>query len=752
MVLGRKFVIWFISFGVVLAAFLLYRSINNTEIIELTTLNYGIDQNDPNRLISDSNAGRIGQAKLEYLQQARFETVDIKTRKLKRVVGFEKVLHKTGNNWELDKPYMNMFQGNFRYNITADIGTVEIENVQGANPAPKTAVLKGKVVVHIIPESASQSDSFVYLNEVTFDSDRSMLFSDDDVNFVSADAHLVGRGLEIIYNSITSRLEYFEVKQVDYLNIMSIDKANRIKDNGVEKDSTIAYPSVPSAASSPQSAQTLSASVEAQPTATVASVPTQPVQTQSIAAKTQPAVSEDGGENYSCIFRDQVVLEYADEILLTDELAITNLIWSSSPQQDEQGSSVEQKPVASANTNVTLQTPAGKPSTPSNPSSVSSAPRTVIATVKCKGPMIVRPDSYKGRDDYNYAPFKKYEQLPAEVVSKIGKRNVLLAVQVSYDYKQQIAKAHNQVELVAYPKTGMQNDSQKPFIISSKKGAEFITAQNQAVFYSDVKGSFIKQTAYYDEENVFYGDKLVVDLISAKQSEASKSVISANLSHIAVTGPGVRLESERTLNGEKLSHIRLKSKRIDYDKLTEEIIASGRGKIEYANEARPQEPAGVSKSASSTDKLCYAIVEGFDKLIWDTNSMHVKALSDKTGGIHIGYLPFTKGKAGKNNYGRKITIDTRQIDIDYYEPQYGKTQIKQLFATGGIVFYEQDRYEFAGNELSYNAEDDFMVVTGSKEMPCMLNGVFAEGIEYNLKTGSASAVMSGGVGVIPVKE
>jgi lipopolysaccharide export system protein LptA len=132
--------------------------------------------------------------------------------------------------------------------------------------------------------------------------------------------------------------------------------------------------------------------------------------------------------------------------------------------------------------------------------------------------------------------------------------------------------------------------------------------------------------------------------------------------------------------------------------------------------------------------------------------MNVKAVSDKTGGIHIGYLPFTKDPAGKNNYGRKITIDTRKVDIDYYEPQKGKAQIKQLFATGGIVFYEQDRYEFAGEKLSYDARDDFMVVTGSKEMPCMLNGVFAEGIEYNLKTGSASAVMSGGVGIIPVRE
>ena len=231
MVLGRKFIIWFISFAVVLGAFLLYRGANDAGVIEITTLDSGVDANDANMLFADSNAGQIGQAKLEYLQRSRFETVDARTRKLKRVVGFEKVLHKTGNEWELDKPYMNVFQDKLRCDITADTGTIEVENVEGSNPAPKSAVLKNNVVIHIMPETtASMSDSFIYLNEVTFDSDRSMFFSDNDVNFISADAHLVGKGLEVVYNSITNRLEYLKIMHVDYLNITSIQQVKKLEE------------------------------------------------------------------------------------------------------------------------------------------------------------------------------------------------------------------------------------------------------------------------------------------------------------------------------------------------------------------------------------------------------------------------------------------------------------------------------------------------------------------------------------------
>ena len=731
MVLGRKFIIWLISFAVVLAVFLLYRSASNTGAIKIARPDYGLERTDANRFIADSNAGQVGQAKLEYLERARFETVDKKTRKLKRVVGFEKVLHKSGNEWELDKPYMNVFQDKLRCDITANTGTIEIENVEGADPAPKWAILKGNVVVHILPEAAgNSSDSFVYLNEVTFDSDRSMFFSDDDVNFVSADAQLIGKGLEIVYNSITNRLEYLKVKQVDFLNIKGFPKTNRVK----EKNSS----NTPVKTSSDKSPQPPQASQLSQPTEAA-----EPAQA--------PVKEKNDKENYQCLFRDNVALEYEKEVVLADEVAITNLLWSSSEEQQEKSTAVDKTTDKTADKTVDKTADQNIPqpqpiSAQQHGTAIASLneQKSVIATVKCDGPMIIRPPPAAGSDDYKPAQLRKFYHLPDKTSRWLGRRNVLLAQRVSYDYEKEVAKAYNQVELVFYPQTESKGSGEKPFIISSQKGAEFISKQNQAIFYGNVKGSFEKQTKYYDEENIFYGDKLIIDLTSGQNKP--EAVESSDIAHVTVTGPGVRLESVRTLGGAKLSHVRLKSERIDYDRITEDIIATGKGTIEYGNVATGNLQNSSSKK-STLDKPCYTLVEGFDKLVWDTNSMHVSAFSEKSKGVHIGYLPIEK-----TGYGNRITIDTRQVDIDYFEPIKGKAQLKQLYARGGIVYYEQPRYEFVGRDLYYNAQEDFMTVSGAEDMPCMLNGVFTNAIEYNLKTGTASAVLGKGIGIMPVKE
>ena len=737
MILGRKFIIWFVSFVIVLGAFLLYRGANDAGVIELTSLNVASDANDAN-IFADANAGQIGQAKLKGLRQASFVTTDIKTGKVKRIVGFEKVTHTTGDLWELDKPYMNVFQGKLRCDITSDTGIIEVENAESSKPTPKSAVLKNNVIIHIMPETtASMADSFIFLNEVTFDSDRSMFFSDNDVNFISADAHLIGKGLEVVYNSITNRLEYLKIMHVDYLNITSVQKAKKLKEKNAEQEAAAVAPSQSAAQSQP---------AQSQPANAPAAVP-------------QPKSAKKTGENYKCLFQNQATIEYGDEVVLADEIAITNLLLSDS-QSDSDSQPQPEKPAektaSPAPDKPTAQTDTNIPPQP-DPAELQKRimsefqNRPVVAIVKCKGAMLVKPESSARIDNYKYADFKKFEQLSDDVRQMLGRRNILSSQRVSYDYTNEIAKAYDDVEVVAYPKTADANNVEKPFVISSKKGAEFLTKNNQAIFYGSVKGVFAKQADVYNEENTFFGDKLIVDLASADKKEQAETkpanAMSANVSHITVVGPGVRLESARTLGEKKLSHIRLKSKQIDYDKITENIIASGKGQIEYAREEQPAKSDTASQS--SAGKPCYTIVEGFDRLTWDTNSMHVRAVSDKTNGIHIGYMPFELDENRQKVYGKKITIDTRQVDIDYSEPVKGKSQIDQLFATGGVVFNEQNTWEFAGKELSYYAKDDFLTVSGSQDVPCMLNGAFVDGIEYNLKTGAASGVIGKGIGVMP---
>jgi hypothetical protein len=741
MIPNRKFKIWLNSFIAVLLIFLFYRIFGNIGIIKVNRTNYQIEQTDMNGFTSDSNAGRVGQAKIEYVQRARFETVDQKTRKLKRVVGFEKVLHKTGDEWELDKPYMNVFQDNLRCNITALTGTVEIENVEGANPTPKQAVMKGNVIVHVIPQGKTDSsDSFIYLKEVTYDSDRSMLWSNNDVNYVSADADMMGKGLEIVFNSATNKLEYLKIKKVDYLNIKKLVKVPGSEANSVAKTSPTA-----------EKAEQAAPSKTAEPVTVAAKAP-EPcgVPDKTIAKK------ED---NYQCQFKENVVIEYKDEVVLADQIAITNLLFA---QKEEQPLESQPQPQP--------QSPQPKSQSPSSLSKTQTAPqgpavvaedmikaeemkeppaawrqKPVIAKVRCDGPMIVKPALSKlFDDDFKPAKFKGYNQLGSELLSRLGQRNVLIGQQVGYDIAAQTANATGMVELVFYSQMETAKGRKKiPFIISAKKRAQFIVPKKEATFYGDVKGRFVKQTGLYDEEDSFYGSKLIAQLT---EKRGSNDIMNASdVSHITVLGPNVRLESIKTLNKAKLSHVRLKSERIDYDKATENIIATGKGKIEYNSTAENTSSASGQKAL---DKPCYALVEGFTKLVWDTNTLQVHATSEKANGIHIGYLPVLE----TGGYGPRITIDTKQVDVNYYEPVKGKAQLKNLNATGGIVYFEQNRYEFAGKELHYNAMKDFMTIYSSPEIPCMLNGVFADGIEYNLKTGEANSTLSRGVGVMPVRK
>ncbi|OQA02755.1 MAG: hypothetical protein BWY69_00872 [Planctomycetes bacterium ADurb.Bin401] len=712
MIRSRKFKIWLISTCVVIAAFFMYKFFGDFENVRILKPDYS-DLLDNNEIPADSNAGRIGEAKVGWIGEARFETVNPKTRKLERVIGFEKVLHMTGDEWQLEKPFMNVYQENIRCDIKADSGLVEVENLEGAKPSAKQAIMKGNVVVHIHGQG-KRSDSYIYLDEVAFDSDRSMLWSKDNINFVSREAELAGKGMEIVYNSAKSRLEFLKIKKVDYLNIKEAVKSEEIAASEIENE-----PNKTAAAASAN---------EPAETATASSDEKEPDDT---------TIKED----YICLFRENVKIEYEEEVVMADEIAVTNLMFAQKKDKEKIEKDEPQNAEKTSAENNDSKTDGIAKNTRLKQKRDKQS-NGIIATVTCDGPMIIRPLNAKEFEEIKPAVYKGFHQLSNSVKNELGRRNLLIAQKIKYNVETEIADANGKVELVFYPQVKTGTQKQKvPFIIGARDGASFSIPDNQAVFFGDVKGVFVRQTDEFEEQNTFFGTKLVADLSQTQKGEDDGA--SSDISHISILGPGVRLESVKTVDKTKLSHARLKSERIDYDRLTEEIIASGKGKIEYRSTADNQRR---SSKGDKLDKPCFTLVEGFTKLVWDTNSMHVRATSDDTSGIHVGYLPVLE-----NGYGPRTTIDTKQVDIDYYEPVAGRNELKKLVASGGIVYHEQGGNEFAGRELVYHASEEYMTVTGSEEMPCMLNGVFANAIEYDIKAGIANAVLGEGIGIMPVK-
>jgi hypothetical protein len=709
----RKLKIWIISTCAVLAAFVLFKIFANTGNIRVSKTNY----QDSNIYTTDSNYGAIGPAKVGSITQARFEKYNKKTRKLERVVGFEKVLHTSGDMWDLEKPFMSVYQENIRCDITADKGYVQVENLQGSSPSPKEAVLKGNVVVHILGQG-KRTDSFIYLKEVAFDDDRSMLWSNEDVNFVSGEADLLGKGMEIVYNNATSRMEFLKIKKVDYLNIKEPSKEPAAETIVKHEPNKPAETNTPAVAANDES-------------------------------KDEDKKVKTHNEDYRCIFRDNVRIEYEEEVVLANEISVSNLVMAQNKDKISKSKDKKQlteKNSKSADANSKPENKIAKQSKPKDAKPVNNwiKGKNVIATVRCDGPMIIRPVDAKEYEDWKPEKFKSFNQFDKNLLDSLGQRNLLIAETIDYNAANDTAITKGQVELVFYPQVQMDNGKQKvPFVISSDEGAEFSVPNKQAIFYTNVKGSFVKQTVNFNEENVFYGSKLIADFTEKQDSNAVMA--SSDISHISILGPNVRLESLRTKGDTKLSHVRLKSERMDYDRTTQDIVTSGQGKIEYANTSPI--PRGTMPK-SKLDKPCYALVEGFTKMVWDTNTMHIRATSEKTAGIHIGYLPIEA--TGK--YGARTTIDTKQIDVDYNEPAAGKSQMTKLVCSGGIVYHELGANEFAGKELIYNPIEEYMKIGGSDEMPCMLNGAFVKGIEYNLKTGEANPITPVGVGIMPVRE
>ncbi len=723
MILGRKFKIWLLTFSSVLAVFLLYLLFGDTSQVSIPKADIKLDISDVN-ISSDANSGRIGDARLGYLEQARFETVNPETRRLERVIGFQRVLHKSGNQWELDKPFMSIFQKDFRCDLTADTGTVELENIEGTQPSPKSAVLTGNVVIHIIPnENSPEDDSFIYLDEVEFDGDRSMFFSNSKIVVDSKFARLEGKGMEILYNGLDKKLEYLEIKQVDFLNIFEIPQKEQ--PDGADATAVMA-------------AETLNPDSNEQAVADAQGASDTTPESQAVSQPDSQAVAVDDPQSqYQCIFRDNVTVEYeSNEVIFADEISINKLLWSSAEDKGSSGNNTKAAVSGSDKSEKTV-TP-GQSGRAASPAKAIVREKKVIAVIKCTGPMIVKPEHTQA-DSFSPGEFKKYAELDGDTRKWLGERNVLLSQRIDYDYRREVAKASGKVEMVFYPKSEG-SETKLPVVISADRSAEFLVAKKQAQFHGNVVGKMQQENPDYRQANTFYGDRLIVNLTGKQTPDVLMG--SGQVSHIELTGSGVRLESVRTSGSKKISHVRLASERIDYFAPRQEIIASGNGRIEYSK-------AAVKSGSSAKDsKPGYAIVEGFDELVWNMDQKHVMAKSDKKGGIHMGYLPIEND----GSYGKKITVDMQRSDIYYIELDGGKAELKKLTAEGGIVYYEQDRYEFVGEDLLYNAAENYMTVRCSQNTPCMLNGVLVDGIEYNLETGQAQAVLGQGVGIISVEE
>ncbi len=688
---SRKFKVWLTTIGVVFVVYLFYSQMNETPQTDIGT---GTESADVAKKFTDSNEiGMVGDIGVGTVEVAEFVTLN-QDKEIDRKWGFKKLLHKEGSQWELEEPYMDIFRNSFKCRITADRGNVQMETAVG-KPTPKDAALVGNVVIHIVPKgSGSVQETFIYLDDIIFISERSQFSTAGPVKLVSDNVQMFGRGLEIVYNDNLDRLELLRIIKLEVLRVrQSPPKTSLLPSTETKTDSD---------------------------TAVVSGLqPDKPA---------EPAAVKV----YSCMFSKNVVVDAPEQLVAADAIVINNIIFSDKPKQESE------KTVAVSNAGT---------KTDDVPALASNEPnklpeQLVDIVITCDDGIYVVPrESPRVKTSLGTDAETIIEK--AADFNDTKARTTFFAQRIDYDYDEPVGNvtASGWSQLTFHPNDVMgSGGTTVPVKISAHKEAKFLPALNQVIFEGDSLCTMLREEENIKQKYTLSSPKLTVDL-SRDRSKGSSGSVPA-IKHVNAGGGVVKLATVKTAE-ELLGGIELKCLKFDFDTNDRTFVATGPGIIKVDNSRIPETKRRVGKFGLR--KQCYALVDGFDTLTYFIDSDYVIANSE-TQGIHIGYIPVVKGKEEQVVKATASHVEARLI-----KAPTGQSELSTLSATGGIT-YEEELYQkknqrktiqFVGSGFCYDANENMIYAWGSGSQPCFLNGALVDGIKYNLKSGRIKAEIVG---------
>jgi len=517
----RKLLVGFISLGVVFAAYVLYRGVSNTPVLETDSGAEFIETvAESNFGDFESNVGKIGDIGLGPMHKAYFINVNKETKALEREWGFEKLLHEDRGFWELEKPYVNVFQSDFTCYITADRGLVQVETAVGWTTA-KDATFSGNVVIHVLPKESSElKECFIYLDDMTFLSERSQFSTAGPVEFVSDDVHMLGTGLEIIFNDQSDRLEFFTIVDLETLRIKG-SQATMFSSGEAETPAE-------TVAQAETSAETI---VAAGPEENVEQLP----------RDARPQVEQKQGVFYKCVLSKNVLIETPDELIFADQrILISDIFWSKDSARlsgkAEPGDANDTEAVAAAGdqdhdveSNSIPADNAGDPNiivaasgdpnagipAPGDPNE--SPDETVEIVVTCDNGLVLVPmDTARSLDEYMRGPNEPEVSAGdrPEQIENDTERTVFLAPRIDYNAVtgDVVANGFSQLTFYARNSAGAEaNEPPVPTKITARDTVEFFQATNQIVFKGDCQGT-MPQDGLAEQRNVtFLSPEIIVN-------------------------------------------------------------------------------------------------------------------------------------------------------------------------------------------------------------------------------------------------
>ncbi len=690
---SRKLRVWLISIGAIFVIYLFYNLISRTPPIEIDT---GDTVAESNTVEFDGNVGKVGGVGVGTIQKAKYTHLNAK-KQVDREFGFEKLLHVEGNEWEIEKPYMNIFRGNLKCYMTADKGTVQVEDTVG-KATPKDATLKGNVVIHILPEKGSNiEEGFIYLDDVIFISEKSQFSTAGPVKFTSQSTQLLGKGLELVYNDELDHLEFFKIIELKTLRIRQSSKASLFS----------------SEATAPSSAR---------PAESIAAKDRQ--KAKEIPAVGSGAIEKKKGTYYKCVFRKNVVIDCPEQLILTDEVSINDILWSKDSDRESESRAAGGTDKVKADAEVTKESVAAQQGEPNE-----SPEQFTDIVVTCDDGITVMPM------DSPEMPETKDKALKS-VDDKKG-RPTFVAQRIDYSIITEAVVASRLSELTFYandvmgtegkPRSQEKGEGKQPAVpvkVTAQKKVEFLPSLNQVIFEGNVLCTMLRENADFQQKYALSAPKLTVDLSKDKQSRA-------DIKHLTASGEVVQLDTSKWAGEELLGFTKLKCLQFDYDANQQMFLATGSGIIAADNSKIAEPKKGTGKF--SLQRPCYAVMRNFDTLKYfkETNLVIADAGAEQ---ILIDYFPVIKGQQGQ-----QTSTTSNHIEAVLYETSKGQTELSTLSAKGGITYEEEiekkgKTIQFVGSEMFYDSNKGMITACGDESKPCFLNGALAPGIEYNLKT------------------
>ncbi|MFZ0033819.1 MAG: hypothetical protein WAK60_02370 [Sedimentisphaerales bacterium] len=718
---SRKLYVWLISTGAVLVIYLLYNQLSSTPPIEIDTgAKFADTAAESNTVKSDSEIGMVGSVGVGTVQKAKYTHLNTK-KQVDREFGFERLLYVEGDEWEIEKPYMNVFRGNLKCYMTADVGKVQVEDAVG-KATPKDATLTGNVVVHILPEKGSKiKEGFIYLDDIIFISEKSQFSSAGPVRFTSQDAQMLGKGLEIVYNDELDRLEYLKIIALESLRIRQSSKASMFssKERGDESPTT----GVTREGEQTEKAVESATAEDRQ-------------KTKEIPAADKGAIEKKKGAYYKCVLRKNVIIDGPEQLVFADEVSIDNLLWSKGPEEkyenknsdtDKMGTTVE----------ANEESVTSPPSEPNKPSKQSA---DIVVT--CDNGIIVMPmDSSEMPEDASATENKVSKSFD----DKSG-RPTFIAKRIDYCAVTEDTVASGPSELTFYandvtgtegkPGPSERGEGKQPGVpvkITAREKAEFLPALNQVIFEGDVLCTMLREKADFQQKDALSSPKLTVDLSKDKQ-------LQADIKHLTANGGVVQLDTSKWAGEKLLGFTKLKCLTFDYDADLQMFLAVGSGVIAVDNSkiAEPEKKVGKF----SLQKPCYVVMRNFDTLKYFSKTGVIIADAGAEQ-ILVDYFPIVQGQ-----HGEQTSATANHIEAALYETASGQNELSTLSAKGGITYEEEKAkkgkaVQFVGSEMFYDGNKSMITAWGDDSQPCFLNGALAPGIEYDLKNDRIKTKITG---------